>query len=182
MRPATTIVKVCRVMDQFQDRQPLGITDLARRTGLLPSDVHRIVRSLLVAHYLDQAACAVDFPHAARTDQREDLIGSESHAVLQDHYSIPSGESTAVTAWQRNICDEQVHRFPVQICIPGRAVDRHAMGSEQALVATEIALAVVSLSTTVKVEPIAPGAIAVVPFSESPSVFDPPQAARLMAW
>jgi len=54
MRPATTIVKVCRVMDQFQDRQPLGITDLARRTGLLPSDVHRIVRSLLVAHYLDQ--------------------------------------------------------------------------------------------------------------------------------
>lgn len=41
-------------MDQFQDRQPLGITDLARRTGLLPSDVHRIVRSLLAAHYLDQ--------------------------------------------------------------------------------------------------------------------------------
>src|SRR6266849_9153653 len=41
-------------MEQFQDRQSIGITDLARTTGLLPSDIHRIVRSLLAVHYIDQ--------------------------------------------------------------------------------------------------------------------------------
>ena len=54
MRPATTVIKVCRVMEQFQDRQSLGIADLARRTGLVPSDIHRILRSLLAVHYIDQ--------------------------------------------------------------------------------------------------------------------------------
>ena len=54
MRPATTVIKVCRIMEQFQDRESLGIADLARRTGLLPSDIHRIVRSLLAVHYVDQ--------------------------------------------------------------------------------------------------------------------------------
>jgi DNA-binding IclR family transcriptional regulator len=41
-------------MEQFQERQSLGIADLARRTGLLPSDVHRILTSLRANHYIWQ--------------------------------------------------------------------------------------------------------------------------------
>ena len=54
MKPATTVVKVCRIMDQFRDRSALGVTDLARRTRLLPSDVHRILTSLKADGYISQ--------------------------------------------------------------------------------------------------------------------------------
>src|ERR1700724_1426964 len=54
MKPATTVTKLCRVMEQFQERQSFGITDLARRTELLPSDVHRIVTSLRSFGYIEQ--------------------------------------------------------------------------------------------------------------------------------
>lgn len=54
MKTATTVTKVCRLMEQFQERQSLGVTDLARSTGLLPSDVHRILTSLRSNHYVDQ--------------------------------------------------------------------------------------------------------------------------------
>src|SRR5580700_3811489 len=54
MKPATTVTKLCRVMEQFQERQSFGITDLARRTELLPSDVHRILTSLRVFGYIEQ--------------------------------------------------------------------------------------------------------------------------------
>src|SRR5258708_39058423 len=55
MRTATSVTKLCRVMEQLQERQPLGITDLARRTELLPSDVHRILASLRAFGYIEQA-------------------------------------------------------------------------------------------------------------------------------
>ena len=54
MKTATTVTKVCRIMEQFQQRQSLGITDLAKSTGLLPSDVHRILTSLRANRYVDQ--------------------------------------------------------------------------------------------------------------------------------
>jgi DNA-binding IclR family transcriptional regulator len=54
MKPATTVTKVCRILEQFQERQSLGIADLARGTGLLPSDVHRILASLRAHHYIWQ--------------------------------------------------------------------------------------------------------------------------------
>ena len=54
MKPATTVVKVCRIMDQFRDRSAFGLTDLARRTQLLPSDVHRILTSLKTDGYISQ--------------------------------------------------------------------------------------------------------------------------------
>jgi IclR family transcriptional regulator, KDG regulon repressor len=41
-------------MEQLQERQPLGIADLARRTELLPSDVHRILASLRLFGYVEQ--------------------------------------------------------------------------------------------------------------------------------
>lgn len=41
-------------MEQFRERQSLGIADLARGTGLLPSDVHRILSSLRANCYIDQ--------------------------------------------------------------------------------------------------------------------------------
>ena len=54
MKTATTVTKLCRVMEQFQEHKSFGITDLARRTELLPSDVHRILTSLRVFGYIDQ--------------------------------------------------------------------------------------------------------------------------------
>ncbi|HLJ14392.1 MAG TPA: IclR family transcriptional regulator [Bryobacteraceae bacterium] len=54
MKPATTITKVCRVLGEFKSRPSLGITDLARRTALLPSDVHRILTSLQLYGYVEQ--------------------------------------------------------------------------------------------------------------------------------
>jgi DNA-binding IclR family transcriptional regulator len=46
MKRATTITKVCRVPGEFRSRSSLGVADLARRTNLLPSDVHRILCQL----------------------------------------------------------------------------------------------------------------------------------------
>src|SRR5438067_705944 len=54
MKTATTVTKLCRVMEQFQEQQSFGITDLARRTELLPSDVHRILTSLRVFGFIEQ--------------------------------------------------------------------------------------------------------------------------------
>jgi DNA-binding IclR family transcriptional regulator len=54
MKTATTIIKACRVLEQFRERQSLGITDLARRTELLPSDIHRILTSLRSVGYIEQ--------------------------------------------------------------------------------------------------------------------------------
>jgi IclR family KDG regulon transcriptional repressor len=54
MKSATTVTKLCRVMEQFQNRQSFGITDLAHRAELLPSDVHRLLTSLRVFGYVEQ--------------------------------------------------------------------------------------------------------------------------------
>jgi DNA-binding IclR family transcriptional regulator len=54
MKPATTITKVCRVLDAFRDRPSLGVTELAQETALLPSDVHRILNSLETYGYIEQ--------------------------------------------------------------------------------------------------------------------------------
>ena len=54
MKPATTVTKVCRILDQFKDRPSLGITDLARSLDMLPSDVHRIVTSLQFHGYVER--------------------------------------------------------------------------------------------------------------------------------
>jgi DNA-binding IclR family transcriptional regulator len=56
MKPATTITKVCRVLDAFRDRPSLGVTELAQETALLPSDVHRILNSLQPYGYIEQDA------------------------------------------------------------------------------------------------------------------------------
>ena len=53
-KTATTVTKVCRIMEEFRDSDSLGISDLARRTALLPSDVHRILASLRASGYVDQ--------------------------------------------------------------------------------------------------------------------------------
>ena len=54
MKPATTVTKVCRVLGEFKNRPSLGVTDLARRLNLFPSDVHRILTSLQVYGYVEQ--------------------------------------------------------------------------------------------------------------------------------
>jgi len=54
MKPATTVTKVCRILDQFKNRPSLGITELARTLDLLPSDVHRIVNSLQAHGYVER--------------------------------------------------------------------------------------------------------------------------------
>jgi IclR family transcriptional regulator, KDG regulon repressor len=54
MKPATTVTKVCRVLGEFKHRPSLGITDLARRLELFPSDIHRILTSLQIYGYVEQ--------------------------------------------------------------------------------------------------------------------------------
>jgi DNA-binding IclR family transcriptional regulator len=54
MKPATTISKVCRVLAEFRHHPCMGLTDLARRTDLLPSDVHRILASLKSYGFIEQ--------------------------------------------------------------------------------------------------------------------------------
>lgn len=54
MKPATTITKVCRVLGEFRSRPAIGVSELARRTKLLPSDVHRILSSLEIYGYIEQ--------------------------------------------------------------------------------------------------------------------------------
>jgi IclR family KDG regulon transcriptional repressor len=54
MKAATTVTKVCRILGEFADRKSLGVTDLARRTELRPSDVHRILASLRANGYINQ--------------------------------------------------------------------------------------------------------------------------------
>lgn len=54
MKPATTITKVCRILGEFKYRPSLGVTDLARRLELFPSDVHRILASLQMYGYIEQ--------------------------------------------------------------------------------------------------------------------------------
>lgn len=54
MKPATSIEKVCRVLNEFRDRPYMGVTDLARRTDLLPSDIHRILVSLKSFGFVEQ--------------------------------------------------------------------------------------------------------------------------------
>lgn len=54
MKPATTISKVCRILSEFRARPSMGVTELARRTDLLPSDVHRILNSLAAFGFIEQ--------------------------------------------------------------------------------------------------------------------------------
>ena len=54
MKPATTVTKVCRVLGEFKHRPSLGVTDLARRLELFPSDIHRILTSLQIYGYVEQ--------------------------------------------------------------------------------------------------------------------------------
>jgi DNA-binding IclR family transcriptional regulator len=63
---ATTVTKVCRILTEFKGQSSLGVTQIAHRTGLLPSDVHRLLHSLRVYGYIEQN------PHT-----RKYSIGSE---------------------------------------------------------------------------------------------------------
>lgn len=54
MKPATTIVKVCRIVEAFRDHSSMGITELAAKTELLPSDLHRILTSLESSGFIEQ--------------------------------------------------------------------------------------------------------------------------------
>ena len=54
MKPATSIEKVYRVLNAFRARPSFGVTELAEQTDLLPSDVHRILRSLAHFGYVAQ--------------------------------------------------------------------------------------------------------------------------------
>lgn len=56
MRPATTVIKVCRVLDELKGHSSVALTEIAHRTDLLPSDVHRILMSLEAYGYVIQDA------------------------------------------------------------------------------------------------------------------------------
>jgi IclR family transcriptional regulator, KDG regulon repressor len=54
MKPATTVSKICRIFAEFRSRPSMGVTELARRADLLPSDVHRILNSLVSYGIIEQ--------------------------------------------------------------------------------------------------------------------------------
>ena len=54
MKPATTVSKICRILAEFRSRPSMGVTELARRADLLPSDVHRILNSLAAYGLIEQ--------------------------------------------------------------------------------------------------------------------------------
>ncbi len=54
MKSVTTVAKVCRILSEFRSRPSFGVTDLARRTNLLPSDVHRLLAALKQFGYIEQ--------------------------------------------------------------------------------------------------------------------------------
>jgi DNA-binding IclR family transcriptional regulator len=54
MKPATTVSKVCRVLSEFRNRPSMGVTEVARRANLLPSDAHRILNSLASCGFIEQ--------------------------------------------------------------------------------------------------------------------------------
>jgi DNA-binding IclR family transcriptional regulator len=56
MKPATTIEKVCRVLNAFGPRPSMGLTEVSGLTGLLKSDVHRILKSLAQFGFIEQDA------------------------------------------------------------------------------------------------------------------------------
>lgn len=53
-KPATTVTKVCRILSEFRGRPSLGVSELANRLDLLPSDVHRILSSLVAHGFIEQ--------------------------------------------------------------------------------------------------------------------------------
>ena len=65
---ATTVTKVCRILTEFKGRSSLGVTQIADRTGLLPSDVHRLLSSLQVYGYIEQN------PHTRRYSIGAELL------------------------------------------------------------------------------------------------------------
>lgn len=56
MEPASSIAKVCHVLDAFRKRPSMGVAEVAERTGLLRSDAHRILTSLAAFGYIEQDA------------------------------------------------------------------------------------------------------------------------------
>lgn len=47
-------MKVCRIISEFRENRSFGVTDLSKRTMLLPSDVHRILAALRASGYVEQ--------------------------------------------------------------------------------------------------------------------------------
>jgi IclR family KDG regulon transcriptional repressor len=54
MKPVTTVTKVCRIIDELARCEPLGVSELSRRTALLPSDIHRLLAALRETGYVEQ--------------------------------------------------------------------------------------------------------------------------------
>lgn len=54
MKTATTIEKTCQVVRAFQGGASLGLTQVAALTGLLKSDVHRLLTSLQQFGFIEQ--------------------------------------------------------------------------------------------------------------------------------
>ena len=56
MKPATSIEKVCRVLNVLRQQPAIGVIELSEDAGLLRSDAHRILNSLRVFGYVEQDA------------------------------------------------------------------------------------------------------------------------------
>jgi IclR family transcriptional regulator, KDG regulon repressor len=138
MKTATTAIKLCRVMQQFQEHQSFGITDLARRTELLPSDVHRLLASLRVFGYVEQdretRKYRLGFSLIRLAALQWDLLCERAHPAL-----ARLSQTTAAETWLALLDRRQTKVFLVdQATGPDRLVLAEHLGGSAPLHCTAL--------------------------------------------
>lgn len=53
-KPSSSISKACVVLEALRTRPAMGVTEVANACNLLPSDVHRLLRSLMQYNFVEQ--------------------------------------------------------------------------------------------------------------------------------
>jgi IclR family KDG regulon transcriptional repressor len=134
VKPATSVIKVCRLMEQFKERHSLGVTELAARTNLLPSDVHRILTSLRTRGFVEQDPRTKKYRLGATflqfgliAVQRNQLSEKAQSALARlsqqigaaTHLGIPDGPETEIL-WVDHISEESGETFNSQLGGPDR--------------------------------------------------------------
>jgi IclR family transcriptional regulator, KDG regulon repressor len=146
MKPATTVTKVCRILDQFKDRPSLGITDLARSLEMLPSDVHRIVTSLQFHGYVERNPetrryhLGAGLLRLSLTTLQRGVVQEKGHAVLT-RLSSRLDASTHLALLDSSRCEAFLSD---QVNHPALAIFKSRLGSTTALHSTALGKMIMS--------------------------------------
>lgn len=146
MKTATTVTKVCRILDQLQSRPSLGITDLARSLQLLPSDVHRIVSSLQLYGYVEQNPETRRYHPGAGllrlglSTVGRNVLGEKGRAVLQ-RLSSRLNAATHLGLLDAARCEVFLAD---QVCHPALSLFQSKLGSTAAIHSTALGKAIMA--------------------------------------